>query len=125
VVLDKAGNVLGYQAVTDGVNGNVGVMLNATPSGQWLYATLNEGGATRSPWWKYPFAPDSIYTSTMFFDPRAVSVSTVGGRSWLDDESSTQAVMDGQPNPSYSRQACMEQLRRQGYPISTASFYCD
>jgi hypothetical protein len=57
VVLDQAGNVLGYQSVADGVNRNVKVTLNGTPSSQWLYATLNKGGAVRSPWWKYPFVP--------------------------------------------------------------------
>lgn len=125
VVLDQAGDVLGYQAVADGVNSNVVVELNSTPSSQWLYATLNKGGAVRSPYWKYPFVPDSDYTSQMFFDPRAVTVSGIGGKAWLDSESSTQAVMNGQPNPDYSRQVCIEQLKRDGYPQSTASFYCD
>lgn|GEM_PF-1468363 len=124
VVLDQAGNVLGYQAVSDGVNRNVMVKLNSTPTSQWLYATLNEGGATRSPWWRYPFVPDSDYTSTMFHDQRAASVGAAG-RSWLEQESSTQAIMDGQPNPNYSRQACIEQMTNQGYPLSTASIYCD
>ncbi len=125
VVLDQAGDVLGYQAVGDGVNSDVIVELNATPQGQWLYATINKGGAVRSPWWKYPFVPDSYYTSQMFFDPRAVSIPRRGETAWLDDESSTQAVMDGQPNPNYSRQKCMEQMKKNGYPQSTASFYCD
>ncbi len=125
VVLDKAGDVLGYQAIGDGTNSDVVVALNATPQSQWLYVTLNKGGAVRSPWWKFPFVPDSDYTSPLFFDPRAVSISNRGSTAWLDDESSTQAVMNGQPNPNYSKQKCMEQMKKNGYPPSTASFYCD
>jgi hypothetical protein len=125
VVLDQAGDVLGYQSVSDGVNSNVEVVLNATPQSQWLYATLNDGGAVRSPWWKYPFVPDSDFTSQIFSDPRAVSINGAGGKAWLDSESSTEAVINGQPNPNYTRQKCMEQLKRDGYPISMASFYCD
>lgn len=125
VVLDQAGDVLGYQSVGDGVNSDVIVELNATPQGQWLYATLNKGGAVRSPWWKYPFVPDSDFTSQMFFDPRTASITSRGGTAWLDDESSTQSMMNGQTNPNYSRQKCMEQMKKNGYPPSTASFYCD
>jgi hypothetical protein len=125
VVLDQAGTVLGYQPVADGVNQNVVVTLNSTSSSQWLYATLNKGGAVRSPWWKYPFVPDADYTSSVFLNPRAVSIDSRGGRAWLDTESSTQAVMNGQLNPNYSREKCIAQLMRDGYPRSTASFYCD
>ncbi len=133
VVLDQAGNVLGYKAISDGVNDNVEVKLNATPSSQPLYATLNKGGAVRKPWWTYPFDPDADYTSSRFLDPRTPSpraagpksASTIAGKSWLDDERSAHSIVNGQPNPDYSRQACMDQLALQGYPSSTASFYCD
>ncbi len=120
VVLDQAGNVLGYQSVADGVNKDVEVTLNSTPSSQWLYATLNKGGAVRSPWWKYPFVPDADYTSGVFLDSRAVSIDSRGGQAWLDAEGSTSRM-----SPNYSREKCMEQLKRDGYPQSTASFYCD
>ncbi|HSD59098.1 MAG TPA: hypothetical protein VLB04_13040, partial [Methanotrichaceae archaeon] len=124
-VLDQAGDVLGYQSVADGVNKNVEVTLNSTPSSQWLYATLNKGGAVRSPWWKYPFVPDADYTSSVFLEPRAVSIDRRGGQAWLDAESSTQPIINGQPNPNYSREKCMAQLKSDGYPQSMASFYCD
>jgi hypothetical protein len=89
--LDQAGDVLGYQSVADGVNKNVEVTLNSTPSSQWLYATLNKGGAVRSPWWKYPFVPDADYTSSVFLDPRAVSIDSRGGQA-VDTESGTQPI---------------------------------
>ena len=126
VVLDQAGNLLGYQSVADGVNRDVEVTLNSTPSSQWLYATLNKGGAVRSPWWKYPFIPDTDFTSSVFLDPRTINLDSGRGRRALfDNEGSTQAVMNGQPNPNYSREKCMTQLKNGGYPQSTVSFYCD
>ena len=127
VVLDGAGNVMGYQPVVDGVNSNVAVKMNSTNSNQWLYATLNEAGASRSSWWSYPFSPGSEYTSTGFYEHRtAVAVSSAGGRSWLDDDSSsTASIINGKPNPGRTKQACMESMENQGYPESQADFYCD
>ncbi len=120
VVLDQAGDVLGYQSVGDGVNRNVEVTLNSTPSSQWLYATLNKGGAVRSPWWKYPFVPDADFTSSVFFDQRTMSLDARRGAAWLDTESSTSRM-----SPNYSRERCITQMRANGYPQSTAAFFCD
>jgi hypothetical protein len=127
VVLDhQTGDVLGYQAVADGVNNNVEVVLNATPQGQWLYATLNEAGAVRSPWWKYPFVPDTDFTSQIFLDQSQTSDSrratSLGNTqdSWLSQEDSTNPM-----SPNYTRDRCIEQMKANGYPLSTASFYCD
>lgn len=126
VVLDQAGDVMGYQAVGDGVNRNVIVALNSTPSSQWLYATLNKGGAIRSPWWKYPFVPDADVTSNMFLDQRGTSDSrratSLGSNTdaWLSQEDSTSTM-----SPNYSRSRCMEQMKANGYPPSTAAFFCD
>jgi hypothetical protein len=133
VVLDLAGDILGYQAISDGVNKNVTVMLNATPRSQWLYATLNKGGAAMKPWWMHPFDPDAEYTSPKFFDSRVASVgvtapkavNATAGKSWLDDEKSTYTIINSKPNPDYSRYSCIEQMTLNGYPESTASFYCD
>lgn len=126
VVLSQAGDVLGYQSVGDGVNRDVVVTLDGTPSSQWLYATLNKGGAVRSPWWKYPFVPDADVTSNMFLDQRVTSDSRRGTSldsnrdAWLSEEDSTSTM-----SPNYSRSRCMEQMKANGYPPSTAAFFCD
>lgn len=119
-VLDQAGDVLGYQSVGDGVNRDVEVTLNSTPSSQWLYATLNKGGAIRSPWWKYPFVPDTDFTSSVFLDPRTMSLDSRRGVAWLDAESSTDRL-----SPNYSRERCIGQMKANGYPPSTTAYFCD
>lgn len=135
VVFDESGNVLGYKDVADGANTDVLVELNQTPKSQWLYATLNEGGAVQTEYWNYPFTPDAVVRSNMFFDSRVgniagtsenvASVPPKGSSSntyqnWLDTEKSTSRM-----DPFYDRDRCTKNMVANGYPPATASFYCD
>jgi hypothetical protein len=113
VVRDRVGNVMGYQPVVDGVNRDVAVRLNSSSSNEWLHATLNKAGASKSSYWSYPFDPDSEYTSKEFYDHRSMATSSAGGRSYQDH--------DGK---SIRKHACMD-LKNNGCSESQLDFYCD
>jgi hypothetical protein len=136
VVFDESGNVLGYKDVADGVDTGVQVKLNQTPTTQWLYATLNEGGAVQTEYWNYPFTPDAVIRSNVFFDSRVGNIagtpqenvasappkgsSSNTYQNWLDTERSTSRM-----DPNYDRDQCTKNMVANGYPPATASFYCD
>lgn len=135
VVFDESGNVLGYKDVAGGVNTDVQVELNQTPMSQWFYATLNKGGAIQTEYWNYPFTPDAVARSNMFFDSRSKSAGTPSEnvaimppkgsssntyQNWLDTERSTSRM-----DPYYDRDRCTKNMVANGYPLATASFYCD
>lgn len=126
VVFDEYGNVLGYEAVADGVNRDVRVSLIQAPKTDRLYATLNAGGATSTKYWRYPFMPDAVVQSDAFSDNRVkgiVSIPPKGSSttpSWLDTERSTSRM-----DPYYDRDQCMNNMVANGYPHGVAAFYCD
>lgn len=134
VVFDEFDNVLGYNAVSDGVNNDVQVSLNQTPQSQWLYATLNGVEDTSTEYWQYPFDPDAIVNSSKFFDSRVRAISDSGSLSqsgstaptgtvyqtWLDFEGSTSKT-----SPDYDRYECIKTMTSHGYPPDLAAFYCD
>jgi len=120
VVFDEDENVLGYEAVSGGVNKDVQVRLDQAPKTMWLYATLNANGATPAKYWQYPFMPDVIVKSKLFFDNRAKTIGGSASQSWLDIEGSTSKM-----SPNYDRAQCINTMVNHGYPPPTAEFYCD
>ncbi|MGA9098056.1 MAG: hypothetical protein WB392_03905 [Methanotrichaceae archaeon] len=120
VVFDEDENVLGYEAVSDGVNKDVQVRLDQAPKTKWLYATLNGNGATSTKYWQYPFMPDAIVKSKLFFDNRAKNIGVSISQGWLDFESSTSRM-----GPNYDRAQCINAMIEHGYPQPLAEFYCD
>lgn len=120
VVFDEDENILGYEAVSDGVNKDVQVKLDQAPKTKWLYATLNENGATSTKYWQYPFMPDAIVKSKSFFDNRAKNIAGYASQNWLDFEGSTSGM-----SPNYDRAKCINAMIEHGYPQPLAEFYCD
>jgi hypothetical protein len=128
VVFDEYNNILGYEAVADGVNRNVQVNLDRMPQTDKLHATLNKGGAFQTKYWQYPFIPAAEVESSLFLDSRVnVPLSVVPPKgssdsvqSWLDSERSTSRM-----DPNYDRSVCIRNMVAHGYPESQAVFYCD
>lgn len=134
IVFDEFDNILGYEAVSDGVNNDVQVSLDQTPQSQWLYATLNGNGSASTEYWQYPFMPDAVVNSNRFFDSRVRATSNSGSlsqsgsiaqtgtayQSWLDFEGSTSKA-----SPNYDMYQCINTMVAHGYPPDLAAFYCD
>ncbi len=129
VVFDEDENILGYEAVSDGVNKDVQVRLDQAPKTKWLYATLNSNGATSTKYWQYPFMPDAVVKSDIFFDSRAKSIGgnsvakktgVTASQGWLEFEGSTSRM-----SPNYDRAQCINTMIEHGYPQPIAEFYCD
>jgi hypothetical protein len=128
VVFDEYNNILGYEAVDNGVNKNVQVTLDQLPQTDQLYATLNNGGAVQTKYWQYPFMPDAQVESDLFSDSRFSAPfnavppkgSSDSVQSWLDSERSTSRM-----DPNYDREVCIRNMMAHGYPQSQAVFYCD
>jgi hypothetical protein len=125
VILDNEGNVLGYKEVDGGVNKNVSVKLNYTPSTDILLATLNKKADVNLPGWHHPFTSFSDYQSSRFIDERVTRVGRKGA-AWLEpDWRTTSGVYAGAVNPEYSREQCIAAYVANGYPESMAAFSCD
>ena len=75
---------MGYQPVVDGVNSNGAVKMNSTNSNQWLYATLNEAGASDLPGGATPLVLvlNIPQRGSMSIERRWLSVAQGEGHGW-------------------------------------------